>query len=236
MKERMRFVLALGLLLLSGTLAINLLLENAPVVIQIDGDTFKVVDIPYVYTVKDAYILLFSGFFAGVTLSQLLAGFGLTSSKLPGFRSEANFLSGAQLNPGKSVGKPEKSGKDLVSGIKQPFAPENNFHKDFESQVFETEKLGGPGKSYPDPISVLLIALEGDERRAVEFIEKSGGQILQNELVNSLNFSRAKVSRILTNLEKRGIISKRKYGLTNCISISDKIRGSSCPEGVSDEE
>ncbi|WP_243684175.1 hypothetical protein [Methanosarcina barkeri] len=56
-------MLAVGILLISSTVAINLLLEDSPVVIQLEGDTFKVVDIPYVYTVKEAYILLFSGFF-----------------------------------------------------------------------------------------------------------------------------------------------------------------------------
>lgn len=52
-------MLAVGILLLSSIIAIDLLLEDTPVVIQLEGDTFKVVDIPYVYTVKEAYILLF---------------------------------------------------------------------------------------------------------------------------------------------------------------------------------
>jgi hypothetical protein len=58
-------MLAVGILLLSSTVAI-ILLEDSPVVIQLEGDTLKVVDIPYVYTVKEAYILLFSGFLGGL--------------------------------------------------------------------------------------------------------------------------------------------------------------------------
>ncbi len=59
-------MLAVGILLLSSIVAIDLLLEDSPVVIQLEGDTFKVVDIPYVYTVKEAYILLFfQGFWEG---------------------------------------------------------------------------------------------------------------------------------------------------------------------------
>ncbi len=74
-------------------------------------------------------------------------------------------------------------------------------------------------------MDVILRALEGDERKAVKIIVENGGEILQNELVNYLNFSKAKVSRILMNLEKRNIIAKRKYGLTNHISLADDIRG-----------
>ncbi|HNW38478.1 MAG TPA: hypothetical protein PKJ75_06455, partial [Methanosarcina vacuolata] len=75
-----------------------------------------------------------------------------------------------------------------------------------------------------DPTDVLLRALEGDERKAIELIAAKGGRILQNELVNSLDFSKAKVSRVLMNLERRGIITKKKYGLTNCISIADELK------------
>ena len=77
-------MLAVGILLLSSIVAINLLLEDSPVVIQLEGDTFKVVDIPYVYTVKEAYILLFSGFFGGLALAQVLLSLGLQGSAFPG--------------------------------------------------------------------------------------------------------------------------------------------------------
>jgi len=70
-------VLAVGILLLSSIVAVDLLLEDTPVVIQLEGDTFKVVDIPYVYTVKEAYILLFSGFTGGLALAQVLRSSGL---------------------------------------------------------------------------------------------------------------------------------------------------------------
>jgi uncharacterized membrane protein len=42
--------------------------------------------------------------------------------------------------------------------------------------------------------------------------------------VNSLDFSKAKVSRVLMSLERRGIITKKKYGLTNCISIAEELK------------
>ncbi len=74
-------------------------------------------------------------------------------------------------------------------------------------------------------IEAVLTALEGDEKRLVKEIADHGGEMLQNELVLSLNFSKAKVSRMLTDLEKRGLVVKKQYGLTNKVALADKLRG-----------
>lgn len=74
-------------------------------------------------------------------------------------------------------------------------------------------------------IEAVLTALEGDEKKLVREIADHGGEILQNELVLSLNFSKAKVSRMVTDLEKRGMVVKKQYGLTNKVALADKIRG-----------
>lgn len=192
-------MLAVGILLISSTVAINLLLEDSPVVIQLEGDTFKVVDIPYVYTVKEAYILLFSGFFGGLALAQVLLYLGVQSSELSitGQAAQITALNVITEKP-----------------------PEKVFEISLENVAVEDTSP----RANIDPTDVLLRALEGDERKAIELIAAKGGRILQNELVNSLDFSKAKVSRVLMNLEKRGIITKKKYGLTNCISIADELK------------
>lgn len=199
-------MLAVGILLLSSIVAIDLLLEDTPVVIQLEGDTFKVVDIPYVYTVKEAYILLFSGFMGGLALAQVLRSSGLQE-------------------PVFSITGPSTQVKVLN------FAAEDPQEKRFEVSSDSAENFRGeefqPNGAHIDPTAVLLRVLEGDEKKAVELITAKGGRILQNELVNSLDFSKAKVSRVLMNLERRGIITKKKYGLTNCISIADELKDNS---------
>ncbi len=74
-------------------------------------------------------------------------------------------------------------------------------------------------------IDAVLTALEGDEKKLVKEIADHDGEMLQNELVLSLNFSKAKVSRMLTDLEKRGLVVKKQYGLTNKVALADKLRG-----------
>jgi len=200
-------VLAVGILLLSSIVAIDLLLEDSPVVIQLEGDTFKVVDIPYVYTVKEAYILLFSGFMGGLALAQVLRSSGIQDPvfSVTSSASQVKALNfAAEEVPEREFEAPEK---------KSEFFSENAPVGEFR-----------PLRIKIDPTDVLLRALEGDERKAVELIAAKGGRILQNELVNSLDFSKAKVSRVLMSLEKRGIITKKKYGLTNCISIAADLQ------------
>ncbi len=209
-------MLAVGILLLSSTVAINLLLEDSPVVIQLEGDTFKVVDIPYVYTVKEAYILLFSGFLGGLALARILnyPGFSGSVSLLPGHAGQVtavNLAAGAV---------PEENFE-----ISRENSPENSPENTPGNPPENTREEPRPAVDNIDPTDVLLRALEGDERKAVELIVQRGGRVLQNELVNSLDFSKAKVSRVLMNLERRGIIDKKKYGLTNCISIADELKG-----------
>lgn len=200
-------MLAVGILLLSSIVAINLLLEDTPVVIQLEGDTFKVVDIPYVYTVKEAYILLFSGFLGGLALAQILPSMGFSGPLSPvhGPVEEVRTV-------------------NLVTG----FSAKEDF-EEFSESISEEDTM--PAEMDIDATDILLRALEGDERKAVELIAAKGGRILQNELVNSLDFSKAKVSRVLMNLERRGIITKKKYGLTNCISIADELMGDTVVKG-----
>ncbi len=213
-QERKRFVLAVGILLLSSTVAINLLLEDSPVVIQLEGDTFKVVDIPYVYTVKEAYILLFSGFLGGLALAQVLHYLGLSGS--------VSLLS-------------EPAGQGTAVNLAAEAVPMGNFEvspdNSPENSLENSPEELRPALDKVDPTDVLLRALEGDERKAVELIVQRGGRILQNELVNSLGFSKAKVSRVLMNLERRGIIDKKKYGLTNCISLADELKAGAGMKG-----
>lgn len=74
-------------------------------------------------------------------------------------------------------------------------------------------------------VDAVLTALEGDEKELVKQIVNNSGEMLQNELVLSLKFSKAKVSRMLNDLEKRGLVVKKHYGLTNKVCLADKLRG-----------
>lgn len=61
--------------------------------------------------------------------------------------------------------------------------------------------------------------LEGDEKKLYELIVMEGGQVVQKEIVARKIFSKAKVTRLLDKLEKRGIVVRERYGSTNKIKL-----------------
>lgn len=189
MKEKAKPIISAGIAILAVIIAVSILLQDAPVVIQVEGESFKIIEIPYSYTNGEAYLLLMSGFFSGLALHQILA-----SLKIQPFSVENEQIAGEKV-----IETPEKT--------------------------LSNEAIAEPSSGSLDVQKVLLMALEGDEKKVVQTIIQNDGQMLQNELVNRLDFSKAKMSRILSNLERKKVIDKQKYGLTNCISLTEEIRG-----------
>lgn len=61
------------------------------------------------------------------------------------------------------------------------------------------------------------------ERRVLEEIVKNEG-IKQSDLLEKLGYTKASLSKILTKLESRGLIKKKKIGKVNKLYSGDKIR------------
>ena len=60
---------------------------------------------------------------------------------------------------------------------------------------------------------IIRRALSEDEKKVLDEIKKAG-EITQDSLKFRLNWSKAKISTILTNLDKRGIIQRERVGKT----------------------
>lgn len=61
--------------------------------------------------------------------------------------------------------------------------------------------------------------LSDDEKGILEKIIESGGTMFQRDLVQKANFTKAKVTRILDKLEEKGIIERRRSGMSNIVSL-----------------
>ena len=61
--------------------------------------------------------------------------------------------------------------------------------------------------------------LAKDEKVLVKLIEGADGTIFQSELVEKTEFSKVKVSRILDKLEGRGLIERKRRGMTNVVVL-----------------
>lgn len=65
----------------------------------------------------------------------------------------------------------------------------------------------------------ILRTLDADERRLYGMIQDAGGELLQMHVVSTRVFSKAKVTRLLDKLEKRGLVIRERHGMTNRIRI-----------------
>jgi len=78
--------------------------------------------------------------------------------------------------------------------------------------------IKSPESGFPREVLALLAK---DEKILVEEVLGAGGRMKQNELVNRLPFPKAKVSRLLSRLERKGLVDKRRYGLTNEVVLKN---------------
>ena len=63
------------------------------------------------------------------------------------------------------------------------------------------------------------ILLNEDEKLFIEKIKESQGAIFQSELVEKTGFTKVKVTRILDKLEGKGIIERKRRGMTNVVIL-----------------
>ena len=69
-------------------------------------------------------------------------------------------------------------------------------------------------------VKFALRLLEGDKRRVFSEIVEAGWEILQSDLPTQTRFSKAKITRILDYLERKGLIIRKSYGMTNKVIIN----------------
>lgn len=75
-----------------------------------------------------------------------------------------------------------------------------------------------PAAAMKTPTGVIK-ALSQEEKRLYSLIEGEEGAIFQAELVEKSGYSKVKVSRILDKLEGKGLIERKRRGMTNMVII-----------------
>lgn len=68
-------------------------------------------------------------------------------------------------------------------------------------------------------LNVVMPLLKPEEKTIVDILTKNNGEVNQKVLVRETDYSKAKVSRIVTNLNERGIIEVIHMGRTNKIKL-----------------
>ncbi len=71
--------------------------------------------------------------------------------------------------------------------------------------------------------AITALALSNLEKRALQVIRKRGGMITQAELGRELGLSKYQVSRLVKRLEAKGIIERRRAGVTNILILRNGL-------------
>jgi len=72
---------------------------------------------------------------------------------------------------------------------------------------------------------VTRMLLSRDEEEIYNLIVASGGEILQEDIVRETGYSKAKVSKLVRNLEAKRIIKKEPYKKTNRLLLKKEFGG-----------
>ncbi|MBI2545538.1 MAG: MarR family transcriptional regulator, partial [Candidatus Aenigmarchaeota archaeon] len=68
-------------------------------------------------------------------------------------------------------------------------------------------------------INKSIKTLQGEEKQVFDYIVKNEGSSFQGDLINKTGFSKVKVSRVLDKLETKGLIERRRHGMSNFIVL-----------------
>jgi uncharacterized membrane protein len=84
-------------------------------------------------------------------------------------------------------------------------------YKSRQARRFQSEKKQDFERS--------LKELDGDEKKVYETIAGSDGVVFQSDIVEKTQFPKVKVTRILDRMEHKGIVERRRRGMSNIVLI-----------------
>lgn len=76
-----------------------------------------------------------------------------------------------------------------------------------------------PKKITKENYKKIMNGMNRDEKVVFEKIIESHGTIFQSDLIDKTKFNKVKISRLLDTLEGRGLIERRRRGMTNAVIL-----------------
>ncbi|HEY4674779.1 MAG TPA: MarR family transcriptional regulator [Candidatus Bathyarchaeia archaeon] len=73
----------------------------------------------------------------------------------------------------------------------------------------------------------LMRGFEDDEQKVVNFLSAAGGRLYQSAIVEQFGFSKSKASTLLSVMEKKGVITRKKSGREKIVTLTKSADGSS---------
>ncbi len=74
-------------------------------------------------------------------------------------------------------------------------------------------------KLSPEEVNQKIENLEPEEKSVMQIVLREEGSVYQSDLIKETNLSKVKVSRLLDRLEGKGLIERKRRGMTNIIIL-----------------
>ncbi|MCL5783096.1 MAG: winged helix-turn-helix transcriptional regulator [Candidatus Thermoplasmatota archaeon] len=93
------------------------------------------------------------------------------------------------------------------------------YRKFISSRTEQPARAGTASREVKNGGQVTVPGLNQNEELILEILRKNGGRMLQNSIVREVNMSGPTVTRILISLENKGLVERKRHGMTNEILL-----------------
>ncbi|MBI2543268.1 MAG: MarR family transcriptional regulator [Candidatus Aenigmarchaeota archaeon] len=85
--------------------------------------------------------------------------------------------------------------------------------------TFKQSKMGRIETISKVKLNKIVDNLQDDERKVFSELTKNDGSVFQNDLITTTGYSKVKISRLLDRLETKGLVERRRRGMSNIIVL-----------------
>ncbi len=196
MKIEGKIALAMVLFVVSVFMVMSKFMLPTTIQVLIEGQSSFIREIPNVYTVLDCIIIAIFSFLLGVSAFYLFITYSVMPEKE---RAEH------EVEPGGA------SSESALQVQEDAHIPNMNV------QVPETSKSNGSAATEDDRAGLLKI-LKGNEKIVIEALMEYG-EMNQADLSARTGIPKSTLSRILQDLEDRGLIFRYDYGMSKMVKL-----------------
>lgn len=74
-----------------------------------------------------------------------------------------------------------------------------------------------------ETIAAVFPVLKEDEQLVLRYVIDNDGEVEQRDIVKNVSYSKAKISKLLSDLEERNLVQKEKQGRVNIVKLAKKV-------------
>ncbi|MEK6886321.1 MAG: MarR family transcriptional regulator [Nanoarchaeota archaeon] len=86
-------------------------------------------------------------------------------------------------------------------------------------KIMRVKEQMQPKKMTKENYQQIMSKLEKNEKKVLELVIDAQGSVMQSELTDKMGMTKVKITRILDRLEGKGLIERKRRGMTNIVIL-----------------